>query len=263
MEREERRMTDWAELTREVERLLHLRTYPIAYKRLEKLEELEKIPRVRRFERGFSFCQVPTLVRMGGWTVGVTRDNFDEPATHCARINGLLATTEEEIVRKAAQFATVWFATVEEARKQMDALPLIPPGEAVVLAPLASGKFDPDVILIYGTPAQLMMLMCGLQFKHFERFQFFFIGEGACSDGLAQCYNSGKPALAIPCFGERKFGGVADDELVLALPPGMMGRAIDGLQGLWSRGLRYPILPFGTECNPSGAMPPYPEPETS
>ena len=40
-------MTDWAELTREMERLLRLRTYPVAYKRLEKTDELEKIPRVR------------------------------------------------------------------------------------------------------------------------------------------------------------------------------------------------------------------------
>ena len=263
MEKEERRVTDWAELTREMERLLRLRTYPVAYKRLEKVEELEKIPRVRRFERGFTFCQLPTLVRRGGWTIGVTRDNFGELATHCTRINGLAATTEEEISRKAAQFATVWFATVEEARKQMAALPLVPPGEALVLAPLASGKFDPDVILIYGSPAQLMMLMCGLQFKHFERFQFFFIGEGACADGLAQCYTSGKPALAIPCFGERRFGGVAEDELVLALPPGMMGQAVEGLQALWGRGLRYPILPFGVECDPTAALPPYPEPERS
>ena len=77
-----------------------------------------------------------------------------------------------------------------------------------MLAPLASGKFDPDVILIYGNPTQLMLLMNGLQFKDYERFQFFFIGEGACADGLAQCYTSGKPALAIPCFGERRFGGV-------------------------------------------------------
>ena len=132
--------------------------------------------------------------------------------------------------------------TVEEARKQMAAYPsLIPPGEALVLAPLASGKFDPDVILIYGNPAQLMLLMCGLQFKDYERFQFFFTGEGACVDGLAQCYTSGKPALAIPCFGERRFGGVEEDELVLALPPGMTGKAVEGLQALWDRGLRYPI----------------------
>ena len=251
MANEEARMTDWAELSREMERLLHLGTYPVAYKRLEKIDELEKIPRVRRFDRIFTFCQLPTLVRRGGWTIGVTKDNLGE---RCARINGLATTTEKEISQEAADFATTWFSTVEEARKQMVVYPLVPPGEAVVLAPLASGKFDPDVILIYGNPAQLMLLMNGLQFKDYERFQFSFIGEGACADGLAQCYTSGKPALAIPCYGERRFGCVTDDELVLALPPGMAGKAVEGLQALWDRGLRYPIMYFGPECDPSAAL---------
>jgi uncharacterized protein (DUF169 family) len=129
--------------------------------------------------------------------------------------------------------------------------PLIPPGEAAVLAPLASGKFHPDVILIYGNPAQMMLLMNGLQFKDYERFQFFFIGEGSCADGLAQCYTSGKPALAIPCMGERAFGAVTDDEMVMALPPGMMTKAVEGLKALKSRGISYPIMYLGPLCDPS------------
>jgi uncharacterized protein (DUF169 family) len=242
MANEAKGMIDWAGLTREMERLLHLRTYPVAYKRLEKVEELEKIPRVRRFDRSFAlrnqYCQIPTLVRRGGLTIGVTRGGLWE---RCARIHGLAATTDEEIEREVADFGIRWFDGEEEARKQMAEYPLVPPGEALVLAPLASGKFDPDVILIYGTPAQLMLLMNGLQVKDYERFQFFFIGEGACADGLAQCYVSGKPALAVPCFGERRYGGVEEDELVLALPPGMMGKAVEGLHKLWESGLRYPI----------------------
>ena len=254
MEKEATKVTDWPELTGEMERLLRLRTYPIAYKRLEKEEELEKIPRVRRFDRDFSarsyFCLIPTIVRRGGLTIGALRGDLHY---RCARLHGLAATTEELIERDVAYMKTAWFATEDEARKQMAAYPTIPPGEAIVLAPLASGKFDPDVILVYGTPGQLMMLMCGLQFKDYERFQFFFISEGACADGLDQCYVSGKPALAIPCYGERRFGGVEDDELVLALPPGMLGKAVEGLQGLWERGLRYPIAsPVQPDIIPSG-----------
>lgn len=245
-------MADWTELSQEIERLLRLRTYPVAYKRLEKVAELEKIPGVRRFDQRFTFCQLPGLVRRGGQTVGVTRDNLGE---RCARINGLAPTTEEATEREATNFATyTWFANIEEARKQMAVYPLIPPGEAVVLAPLASGKFDPDVVLIYGNPAQMMLLMNGLQFRDYERFQFFFIGEGACADGLAQCYVSGKPALAIPCYGERRFGAVTEDELVIALPPEMVGKAVDGMQALSQRGLRYPVMYFGPECDPSASL---------
>ncbi|MDP6127639.1 MAG: DUF169 domain-containing protein [Dehalococcoidales bacterium] len=244
-------MTDWGKVTQDLERLLRLTTYPVAYKRLEKAADLEKIPRVRLLDRTATFCQVPTLVRRGGWTVGITRNNLSE---RCARINGLALTTDEEISREAAKFATSWFADEEEARKQMAVYPVIPAGEALVLAPLSSGKFEPDVVLIYGNPAQLMLLMNALQFKDYERFNFFFIGEGSCADGLAQCYTTDKPSLAVPCFGERRFGGVTDDELVLAVPPRMMEKAVEGLQALWDRGLRYPIMYFGPECDPSEAL---------
>ena len=253
-------MADWAEVSEEVERMLRLKTYPVAYKKLEQEQELEKIPGVQRFDRTFNYCQLPTLVRRGGWTIGVTRENL---GARCARLNGLAATTEKAKRREAEIFGTYsWFATAEEAMKQMVSYPpLIPPGEALVLAPLADVKFDPDVILIYGDPSQLMLLMCALQFKDYERMQFFFTGEGACVDSLAQCYTSGKPALAIPCWGERRLGGVTDEELVIALPPGMMEKAIEGLHGLAKRGMKYPPRNRGAEMSAdSGLVSIYPGP---
>jgi uncharacterized protein (DUF169 family) len=244
-------MIDWAGLTQEMERLLRLKAGPVAYKRLEKVTELGKIPEVVRLDRRASFCQVPAMVRTIGMTIAATRDNF---GGRCARIHGLALSTQKQVAWEANSFANTWFANVEEARKQMAEYPLVPPREAVVLAPLAAGKFDPDVILIYGNPAQMMLLMNGLQFKDYERFQFFFIGEGSCADGLAQCYTTGKPALAIPCMGERAFGAVTEDELVMALPPAMMAKAVEGLQALKGRGIGYPIPYLGPLCDPSPVL---------
>jgi uncharacterized protein (DUF169 family) len=243
--------TDWAGLTQQMECLLRLKAGPVAYKRLEKVAELDKIPDVMRLDRRASFCQVPALVRTMGMTVGATRDNFGD---RCARINGLAPTTEKQVAWEVEGLARTWFANTEEARKQMAAYPLVPPGEAIVLAPLAAGKFYPDVILIYGNPAQMMLLMNALQFKDYERFQFFFIGEGSCADGVAQCYTTGKPALAIPCMGERAFGAVTEDEMVMALPPAMMAKAVEGLQALKERGAVYPIMYLGPMCDPSPVL---------
>ncbi|MFW6118113.1 MAG: DUF169 domain-containing protein [Chloroflexota bacterium] len=251
MVKKEASVIDWAELSRDMECLLRLKASPVAYKRLEKSEELDKIAGVIRLDRRATFCQLPALARTMGLTVAATRDNFGE---RCARINGLAATSEKEVAWEAEGFGNGWFANVEEARKQMAEYPLVPPGEAVVLGPLPSDKFYPDVILIYGNPAQMMLLMNGLQFKDYERFQFFFIGEGACADGLAQCYTTGKPALAIPCMGERAFGAVTEDELVMALPPGMMAKAVEGLKALKSRGIGYPIAYLGPLCDPSPVL---------
>jgi len=251
-------MANWEEITRELERLLRLRTFPIAYKRLEKVEELEKVPKVRKLDRFFTFCQLPTLVRSGGWTVGVTRaENMNQ---RCGRIHGLRPHLEEELHKEASMMGRVWYKNAEDAPKQVFATPRIPAGEAIVLAPLAAGKFDPDVVLIYGTPAQVMMLMCALQWEDYERLHFSFTGEGACADALAQCYISGKPSLGIPCYGERRFGHVADDELVLAVPGGMMEKLVEGLRGLYATGIRYPIALAGAELDPLSLLArPYPE----
>jgi len=243
-------MSDWTELSNELERSLRLRTRPVAYRRLEKLTELDNIPDLVRINRGFTFCQLPTMARRGqGMTIGVTKDDPINP--RCARIFGLAATTEEQLANEIPYFTSTYFTIEEEARRQMASYPLIPPGEAIVVAPLPASKFDPDVVLVYGTPAQLMVLMCALQVKDFERFPFFFIGEGSCSDSLAQCYLTGKPALSIPCYGERAFGSVEDDELVLAIPPTMMEKAIEGLHTLESRQRGYPIPILGPWATPT------------
>ena len=245
-------MVDWKKVTEEMERLLRLRNYPVAYKRLEKKEELVNIPRVRHLNRFLFFCQLPALVRTRGWTVGVTSE--DNVWSRCSGIHGLGEATPQSMEEESIALSSTWLANREEAMKQQASFPRVPKGEALVLAPLALGRFEPDVVLIYENPARIMMIMCGIQKIEFERFQFFFTGEGACADSLAQCFATGKPALGVPCFGERRFGEVRDEELVLALPPQTVEKAVEGLSKLSASGLRFPIPFHGAERDPPVAM---------
>jgi hypothetical protein len=57
-------MPVWKEMGESFKSLLRLRTEPVAFRRLEKAEELEKVPNVVRVKRGFTYCQVPFLVRV-------------------------------------------------------------------------------------------------------------------------------------------------------------------------------------------------------
>jgi uncharacterized protein (DUF169 family) len=242
-------MSSWPEKSQILKDKLRLRTEPIAYRRLAKAEELGKIKNVRPWTAGQVFCQAPFLARVQKMTVGVTND--DNLGVRCKRIHGLLATDEKAMEQEAAMLANTWMPSIEEGMKQQHDYPRIPPGEAIVLAPLGEDKFEPEVILIYGNPAQIMMLMCGMQKIEYERFTFHFIGEGACADSLGQCYTTGKPAVAIPCYGERAMGQVKDDEIVIALPPGEIDRAIKGMTILEKIGFRYPISEIGGMLDPS------------
>jgi len=245
-------MPDWADLGTELENTLGLRTKIIAYRRLEQAGDLQKIRNVTRVDHFFTFCQVPFMVRVNGLTVGITQE--DKLNQRCKRLFGLKAATDKSMGAEATLLSMTWFGSPEEALKQQADYYRIPVGRAVVLAPLTKEKFEPEVILVYGNPAQIMMLMCGLQKDKYERFWFSFIGEGACSDSLAQCYVTGKPALSIPCYGERAIGSVQDDEIVVALPPSELERATSGLRELSKVGLRYPISFIGPSLDPTPVL---------
>lgn len=242
----------WAELAKELETLLRLRTFPVGWKRLKKEGDLSKIRKVRKFDHRYTWCQAVTAASTAGWTIGVTAQ--DPNVCRFKNIAGLAPTPEEELTGK--NFAGYYSETIEASKKQTEALVRVPVDgyEAMVIAPLAGEKFDPDLVLVYGNACQMMFLSYALQWKDYERLQFYFVGEGACSDSFAQCYITGKPALAIPCYGERRLGHVTDDELAFAIPGTMVGKTVEGLKGLAAVKLRYPIPFLGVEADVSTSL---------
>jgi len=87
--------------------------------------------------------------------------------------------------------------------------------------------------------------------EKYEKLDFSFISEGSCSDSLAKCYVTGKPAVSIPCYGERAIGGVGDDEIGIAFLPSELDRIISGLKALFKAGLTYPITVAGPSLDPT------------
>ena len=65
---------------------------------------------------------------------------------------------------------------------------------------------------------------------------------------------TGEPSLALPCFPERRYGGVPDDELLMACPPDELLRAVEGMGHLGKNGLRYPFPPYGAVMDPALGM---------
>ena len=56
-----------------------------------------------------------------------------------------------------------------------------------------------------------------------------------------------EPSLSIPCFAERRYGGVLDDEMLMALPPEHLAKAIAGMEALARNGFRYPFPQYGIQ----------------
>ena len=229
----------WSDLSKELVSTLRLKTDPVAFGRLEKAADLEKIKNVTRIPHLFTFCQAVFLARTNRITVGVTKD--DKMNIRCMRLHGVRHASEKTMRAEAEMLSTTWFPNPEEAyQQQLDSF-RVPVAEAIVISPLDKEKIEPEVVLVFGNAAQMMMLLCGLQKEKYEKFTFHFVGEGACSDSLGECYKTGKPQLAIPCYGERSMGQASDDEISLALPPNDIPRALAGLKKLAKVGFKYPI----------------------
>jgi dephospho-CoA kinase len=237
-----------------MEQLLRLKTFPVAFKMLENKDELQSIPFMRRPRKKMTLCQLVNLVRAFDWTVGAEAGDFLFPT--CPSIIGLSDVPE---FHKDGTFRSiVWVKKKEDAVKYEAAIPRLPPGkyQAVALAPLVYNPFDPDIVLIYGNPGQMILLINALQVEDYEVMNFHCVGESSCSDAIARCYLTEKPSLTIPCYGERRYGHAQDDELVMAIPPGKMEKALSGLETLYRRGVRYPISFAGAELDLSQTFPP-------
>jgi uncharacterized protein (DUF169 family) len=245
-------MTDWAASSRELETLLRLKTFPLGLRFLKTAEELKSI-KCRRPETFASLCQLITQSRTAGTTIGCTVTDL---TPLCATVVGLRSSVPDSYMLTIGE---VWFKNKEDALDKYteENWPRVPHKfEAVVMSPLAAGRIEPDMVILYGSPAQVTRIVNGLQWEHYEKLNFTCCGESACSDSIGRCYVTGKPSVGIPCFGERRFGHAQDDELMVALPPSSVDTLIAGLKALDKVGIRYPIAYAGAQVDLFPGFPP-------
>ncbi len=144
----------------------------------------------------------------------------------------------------------VWFATVEDATEHQQSMDIVPAGkyQALAVSPIAQGRLNPpDIVMFYATPGAMMYFINGLQYSGYKRFDWSVVGESACADSWGRALTKREPSLSIPCFAERRYGGVLDDEMLMALPPEQLQQAIDGMQALAKNGFRYPFAQYGIQ----------------
>lgn len=238
---------DWNKLAADLERLLKLRTIPFGMKLFERAEDMEAIPRVRRPKDVHTLDQIVAQAGRLGWTVGIKSD--DLVGAQCRAVVGL-GNAKDEKWLSGEHMVGVWFEDQPGAARHQAAMHCVPDGqyEALAVAPIASGRLDPpDIVLFYATPGAMMYFINGLQWSGYKRFDWSVVGESACADSWGRALTTRTPSLSIPCFAERRYGGVLDDEMLMALPPVDLQQAITGMTELAKNGFRYPFPQYGIQ----------------
>ena len=228
----------------DLNRLLRLRTTPIGMKLFESIDEMTAIERIRRPKDVHTTDQIVGQAARNGWTVGITAE--DLVGAQCSTVIGLHPRNEDWL--SGDRMNGVWFGSQEDAAAHQKAMDVVDYGkyQAMAVSPLSSGRLNPpDICLIYATPAQMILFINGLQWTGYKKLDFGCVGESACADSWGRALATGEPSLSLPCYAERRYGGVMEDELLMAIPPHFLPKVIQGLEALASNGLRYPIPSYG------------------
>jgi uncharacterized protein (DUF169 family) len=182
------------------------------------------------------------MARVYGWSVGLT-------AADLICVPGMLAfglAPEPDPGQELTSLlCEVGFHPEENsARQEVESLTRFGPREieALYLAPLERLARDPDVVVVYGNPAQLMRLIQGAAFGLGERAHGDFGGKVECSSYLIGPFKTGQVRVVIPGLGDRIFSMTQDDELVVSFPTRLLEGILLGLAEAGKKiGARYPI----------------------
>jgi uncharacterized protein (DUF169 family) len=230
-------MEQWQNLGQTLEQILRPQTYPLAVKIVKDESEFPKT--VRRPEQKIAVCQALTLTRRWGWTMGITGDDSGCPGAS-------LAYGWPEIIdwQMLAQFfQTAGYAADEAStRAIVGSIDRLEPGKygGVVISPLTRTKIVPDVILVYGSPAQIMRLLHGYMFNEGKRIKSELAGiMASCTGGIIRAFNTGECQVVIPGNGDRIFALTHDNEMLFVIPAAKSEGIINGMRA--QRFAKYPI----------------------
>lgn len=236
--------SQYADIANYLREEARLKTFPIGVKFLNNASDFpEKTKRPsKHLGNRITICQAVSMARLYGWTIGLTKEDLIcVPAMIAFGFSG--AEVADDTLGEL--FCEVGFhQDLAKAKTEIDAMCRFGNGEidAMVLSPLAKGAIDPDSVLLYGNPAQIMRFAQAVVHARGLRIAGNFGGKVECTEYLIAPFRTGSPRIAIPGLGDRIFSMTQDDELILSIPGSMLGDFYHSLKEAGKKvGARYPV----------------------
>ncbi|MCW4048204.1 MAG: DUF169 domain-containing protein [Candidatus Bathyarchaeota archaeon] len=238
-------MSEFNEYGKRIEEQIRPNTYPVAVKMLRSADEVpeEAIRPVRDLGRCLSTCQAFTLSRRFGETVAQLFEDMWCPEP----VMGFGLAEPPEFFYEGKTRYPVGVASLEAGANWAREFPCLPVGEyvGVVMAPLISASFEPDVAVIYCDSAQLLRLLLGLAYEDGRDIQTVLGGHSACVYAVVPSLLKNECQASVPCRGDRGYAGTQDYEMIFTIPRDKIGRVAEGLEkaGTGSTPTRFSMQP--------------------
>ena len=218
----------YVEWQRVIMEKLGLRWQPVAVSLIDKDELLPDVPMPPENQR---FCQAMMAARRGASILMPPHRHSCPDGTSIFGMTGVpekLATGEIYVL-----FHKV--VNAEAAARMVTERPTLPPKSrrATYVAPLAKTVREPEVVVITGTPEQMMWLCMSMSYYSGHRFDFHASGfNSMCVEAVLYPLTEQEPNITFGCYGCRAATDLGEDMMFMGLPIDKLPIVAQGLTEL-------------------------------
>ncbi len=215
----------------ELENTLKLRTYPIAVKFYEREEDIpeEAIFPYRDLGKRAAFCQAKSMARMKGKTVAMGKNDH-----WCWNPLVSFGICKAEVGEPAGDTIVKVLGIEDEdkAREFWNNFPRLPLEKYpyVVVAPVKTATFEPDVILVYSNTHQMVSMIGAVRFMTGEYIQSTFDSIDSCVHAIVEPMEKNIYKITFPDPGDRARALAREDEVIMTIPGKRFEEFIEGIR---------------------------------
>ncbi len=207
----------------QLEKLLLLRTSPIAVKMLEKEEDIPEGAIRPKRDRGYHLaqCQAFAMSRRQRATVAMLKE--DNWCWAPLMGYGLVENPHDPFVDSHAYFPCL------EYGKYI----------GIVTAPLKTANFEPDLVLIYSNTAQLRTILTVVKYQEKSLVKSEFDPIDSCIYSVVPVLLNGQYRITLPDPGDYERAMAGEDEIIFSVPKDKLEGLVSGLRQLEERKAGY------------------------
>src|SRR4030042_2348794 len=207
----------------ELEKILLLRTSPVAVKMLEKEADIPAGAMRPKKDHNYHLaqCQAFAVSRREGTTVAMLKEDHWCPAA-------LMACGRVPVPEPSGPMRSHPYERFDYGKYI-----------GIVTAPLKSAAFKPDVVIVYSNTSQLRSLMLSLPFEEIPMVNGRYFPP-SCSHAVVTPMLTGNYWVVLPDPGEYQRALGDEGEMMFAVPADKLEGLVDGLNKVRGHGVAYP-----------------------
>jgi uncharacterized protein (DUF169 family) len=229
------------EQAKELEHLLKLQSLPLALKMLKSEDEIPEDAQRPVKDMGFhlNFCQALALSRRNGLTIAESMQDMwcFEPVVGLGFVKPPKSFLEGH--NRYPDSARTLEAGATWARN----MPRFEHGEywGVLTSPLEKASFDPDIFIIYGSPAKMTQIMLAKSWLDGEDIRPVLSSHAACVYYVIPPIKDKNWHMSIPCGGDLRRAACEEYNMVFSAPIEILNDLLMGLKAMKEGGVGLPL----------------------